>query len=56
MSTNHGFTLFALLTVLNQYFDFESDPWQDADALPQPEDMWRLHRDLKAIIHTEGTS
>lgn len=35
----------AIRQILDQYFDFELDSW-DEDALPQREDLWRLHRDL----------
>lgn len=39
----------ALVKVLDEYFNFDIDPWDDHDgALPAPEDVWRLHRDLKA--------
>ena len=39
----------ALVKVLDEYFDFDVDPWDDHDAAcPAPEDVWRLHRDHKA--------
>lgn len=34
-------------TILEDYFDLELDSF-DPDALPEREDLWRLHRDLKA--------
>lgn len=37
--------------VLDEYFDFDVDPWDDHDAAcPAPEDVWRLHRDLRAVL------
>lgn len=41
----------SLLEVLDAYFDFDADPWEDHDvACPAPEDLWRLHRDLRALL------
>jgi hypothetical protein len=39
----------ALRKVLGEYFDFEVDSW-DEGACPEPEDVWRLHRDLRALL------
>lgn len=40
-----------VLKVIGEYFDLDADPWEDHDAAcPAPEDLWRLHRDLKAAI------
>lgn len=38
----------ALWRVLDQYFDFDVDSW-DENACPEPEDVWRLHCDLRAL-------
>ena len=41
--------------VLDEYFDFDVNPWDDHEAAcPAPEDLWRLHRDLKAAIEREA--
>jgi hypothetical protein len=47
--------LAAVLAVLNNYFDFELDSWE-YDATPEPEDVWRLHRDLRAVLFGEAAS
>lgn len=40
--------------VIGEYFDLDADPWGDLGAAcPAPEDLWRLHRDLKAAIERE---
>ncbi len=45
----------ALERVLHEYFDFDVDSWHE-DACPEPEDVWRLHRDLKAALRREATA
>lgn len=42
-------------SLLGEYFDFDADPWDDHDAAcPAPEDLWRLHRDLRSLLGGGG--
>lgn len=49
-----GEQLSRLWETLGYYFDFEVDSW-DEGACPEPEDVWRLHRDLQAILGSGET-
>lgn len=41
--------LYDVTPVLEEYYSLDLDP-ADVDALPEPEDQWRFHRDMKEAL------